>query len=102
LHHDTAAALHDYLGRRRTGPLLLSERRGQGADRLTRYGINYLVKEAAREAHLPEAVSGNALRRRYVLTEHARGVEINEIQRSAGHVDVRTTRRYLAGAPTAP
>jgi site-specific recombinase XerD len=62
---------------------------------LTRFGIDYLVKEAAREAALPKAVSGNVLRRRYVLAEHARGTTLSEIQRSTGHADERTTRRYL-------
>jgi len=98
LHQQTATAIQTYLGRRRDGPLLLSEQRGQAAGRLSRFGIDYLVKEAAREAELPMAVSGNVLRRRYVLAEHARGTTIDDIQRNAGHADERTTRRYL---PTA-
>jgi site-specific recombinase XerD len=95
LHQQTAAAIQAYLGRRRDGPLLLSEQRGRSTERLTRFGIDYLVKEAAQEADLPSAVSGNVLRRRYVLAEHARGTAIDEIQRTTGHADERTTRRYL-------
>jgi len=37
LHADTATSLRKYLGRRRDGPLLLSERRGRVPGRLTRF-----------------------------------------------------------------
>ncbi len=95
LHADTARAVHHYLARRRTGPLLLSETRGRTPGRLTRFGVDYLVKQTAEAAGIRRAVSGNTLRRRYVVAAHARGDEIDDIRRNAGHADARTTRRYL-------
>jgi integrase len=100
LHRDTSAAIRTYLGRRRSGPLLLSEQRGRETERLSRFGVDYLVKEIAHEARLSRAVSGNVLRRRYVMAEHARGHSIDDIRRNAGHADGRTTRRYLGAAET--
>src|SRR3954467_13547024 len=85
LHQGTVAAIRSYLGPRRSGPLLLSNKRGRTTDRLTRFGINYLVKEAAEAASLPSTVSGNVLRRRYVVAAHTRGTDIEEIRRNAGH-----------------
>jgi integrase/recombinase XerD len=99
LHADTATALRRYLGRRRDGPLLLSERRGRRPGRLTRFGVDYLVKQAAQAARLDQAVSGNTLRRRYVMAAHAEGTDLDRIRRNAGHADRRTTRRYLEPDP---
>ncbi len=96
LHIDTAAAVRAYLGRRRRGPLLLSERRARESDRLTRFGIDYIIKQAAAAAGLSEGLSGNTLRRHYVITAHQRGDAIADIQRHTGHADKRTTRRYLS------
>ena len=98
LHPDTATALHVYLARRRQGPLLLSEGRARRSDRLSRFGIDYLVKEIARAAGVTQPVSGNTLRRRYVVTAHADGTALDDIRSRAGHADVRTTRRYLPGS----
>jgi site-specific recombinase XerD len=95
LHPDTATALHGYLARRRTGPLLLSEGRARRSDRLSRFGIDYLVKEIARSAGVDRSVSGNTLRRRYVVTSAADGTALDDIRSRVGHADVRTTRRYL-------
>ena len=95
LHSDTAAAVHAYLAGRREGPLLFSERRAREPDRLTRYGVDYVVKQAAEAAGLKRAVSGNTLRRRYVIAAHQRGIALDDIRRNAGHADERTTRRYL-------
>ena len=95
LHADTATAVRRYLGRRRDGPLLLSERRGREPGRLTRFGVDYLVKQVAHAAGLDQAVSGNTLRRRYVMAAHADGTDLDRIRHNAGHADRRTTRRYL-------
>jgi integrase/recombinase XerD len=95
LHADTATAVRRYLDRRRDGPLLLSERRGRRPGRLTRFGVDYLVKQVAQTAGLDQAVSGNTLRRRYVMAAHADGTDLDRIRRNAGHADRRTTRRYL-------
>ncbi len=95
LHPDTATVVHAYLARRRSGPLLLSQGRARRSDRLSRFGIDYVIKEVARVAGVTGPVSGNTLRRRYIVAAHASGDSIEDIQRQAGHVDVRTTRRYL-------
>lgn len=101
LHPDTATVLHAYLARRREGPLLLSEGRARRSVRLSRFGIDYVVKEIARAAGVTQPVSGNTLRRRYVVTAHADGATLDDIRSRAGHADVRTTRRYLPRAPGA-
>ncbi len=105
LHLETAAVARRYLGRRREGPLLLSERRGRPRERLTRFGLVYLIKQTARVAGLDGAVSGNTLRRRYVIAAHEDGAALDTIRHNAGHANQRTTRRYLRAttspAPTA-
>jgi integrase/recombinase XerD len=95
LHADSATAVRRYVGRRRDGPLLLSERRGRPPGRLTRFGVDYLVKQVAHAAGLVQGVSGNTLRRRYVMAAHAGGTDLERIRLNAGHADRRSTRRYL-------
>ena len=102
LHPQTGAALRKYLGRRRDGPLLLSEQRGRPPTRLTRFGIDYLVKQAARAAGITQPVSSNALRRRFVMVAHADGADLDEIRRRSGHAQSRTTRRYLNRKQSGP
>jgi site-specific recombinase XerD len=94
LHPDTSGAARRYLGRRRVGPLLLSEQRGQHTTRLTRFGIDYVIKEVARAAGF-HAISANTLRRRYAMDAHARGTNLDTIRDNLGHATQRTTRRYL-------
>jgi site-specific recombinase XerD len=96
LHPETGAAIAKYVGRRRHGPLLLSERRGRPPKRLTRFGLDYLVKQVAQSAGLDQTVSGNTLRRRYVRAAHTHGTDIDTIRRNTGHTDPRTTLRYLS------
>jgi integrase/recombinase XerD len=95
LHVETAAAARRYLRRRAEGPLLLSARQGRAPARLTRFGIDYLIKQVTRAAELQQVISGNTLRRRYVITAHADGTELDTIRHNAGHANLRTTRRYL-------
>lgn len=95
LHPHTGSALRTYLGRRREGPLVLSERRGREADRLTRFGLDYLVKQTAQAARLAQPISANTLRRRYVIAAHADGTDLDTIRHNTGHAERRTTRRYL-------
>jgi site-specific recombinase XerD len=89
-----------YLGRRRTGPLFLNERHGRVPARLTRYGVDYMIKQVAHAAGLAASVSANTLRRRYVMAAYADGASVDEICRQTGHRSARTTRRYL-GDPSA-
>jgi integrase len=95
LHPDTGDAANRYLRRRRSGPLLLSEKRGQPAGRLTRFGIDYLIKQISEDAGLGSSVSGNTLRRRSVIAAHARGTDLETIRHRMGHAEQHTTRRYL-------
>jgi site-specific recombinase XerD len=95
LHPDTADLVAEYLGRRRRGPLLFSEHRARVTERLTRFGVDYIVKQAVESAGIGGAVSANTLRRRFVMAAHERGEDLEGIRQSAGHADSRTTRRYL-------
>lgn len=101
LHPDTARLLAAYLGQRRNGPMLLSDHRARVTERLTRYGVDYIVKQAADAAHITGAVSANTLRRRFLMHAHDRGDHIDGIRSSAGHADARTTRRYFRTTSTA-
>ena len=73
----------------------MSERRGREPGRLSRVGLDYLVKQVAHAAGLDQPVSGNTLRRRYVIVADANGTDLDEIRDNAGHADRRTTRRHL-------
>ena len=95
LHPDTAELLTLYLGKRRRGPLLLSEHRARVAERLTRFGVDYIVKQAAETAGITGPVSANTLRRRFFMNADDRGLDLDGIRSRAGHADPRTTRRYL-------
>jgi site-specific recombinase XerD len=95
LHPDTADVLTAYLGKRRRGPLLLSEHRARNTGPLTRFGADYIVKQAASTAGIAGPVSANTLRRRFVMNASSNGQDLDDIRASVGHADARTTRRYL-------
>jgi integrase len=95
LHHDTASAARAYLDGRTGGPLLLGDTTNRTPARLTRFGADYVLKRVAETARLGDGISANALRRRYVAAAHEDGVELDDIRRHAGHVEERTTLRYL-------
>jgi integrase/recombinase XerD len=79
------------------GPLFTGpSRRRTGPTRLTRFGADHLVKQAATTAGIQRSVSANVLRRTHVTTAQGEGMPIDEIRRNMGHRDVRSTRRYLA------
>jgi integrase/recombinase XerD len=101
LHADTANVLAAYLGNRRGGPLVLSEHRARSTERLTRFGVDYIVKQTAEIAGIDGPVSANTLRRRFVMHAHDGGQELDRVRSDAGHADARTTRRYLS-IPDAP
>ena len=94
LHPDTADLLRAYLGKRRRGPLLFSEHRARVGERLTRFGVDYVVKQAAETAGI-DAVSANTLRRHFVMSAHNRGQDLEGIRLTAGHANAGTTRRFL-------
>lgn len=93
LHPTTSRVVDRHLGGRRTGPLLPG--RGDPPARLSRFGADYLVKRAGRDAGLTAPLTTNALRRTYVSHAHAAGDQLDDIRRRVGHDDIRTTRRYL-------
>jgi site-specific recombinase XerD len=77
------------------GPLLTGPRRAGRPTRLTRFGADHLLKQAATAAGIERPVSANVLRRTHVATAQRAGVHIEDIRQRMGHRDVRTTRRYL-------
>ena len=78
------------------GPLFIGPSRGRaGSTRLTRFGADHLIKQAATAAGIERPVSANVLRRTHVATAQRAGVPIDDIRHAMGHIDVRTTRRYL-------
>ena len=93
LHPTTSTFLHDHLGGRSVGPLLTG--RGNDEGRLTRFGADYLVKRAGRDAGLGAPLTTSVLRRAYVSHAHQAGDQVDDIRHRVGHHDVRTTRRLL-------
>lgn len=92
----SARAIERYLCGREDGPLLLGESPTHGTgSRLTRFGADFLLKQAARHAGLERPVSANTLRRTYIADAHRRGSSVEDIQRQVGHRNTRDTRRYL-------
>ena len=84
---------------RSPGPLFVGPSRGRaGATRLTRFGADHLLKQAAAASGIRQAVSANVLRRTHVTNAQRDGVAIDDIRRTMGHLDARTTRRYLEPA----
>jgi integrase/recombinase XerC len=96
----TALPLQGYLDGRATGPLLLGESPTRGRGRLTRFGADYLLKEAGAAAGLMQPISANVLRRTFAGRLHTQGVPVDTIRDRMGHSDVRTTRRHLDGGST--
>jgi integrase/recombinase XerD len=58
----TSAALRRYVGSRRAGPLLLGDNPTRTPARLTRYGVDYLVRRAAERSGVSTPISVNVLR----------------------------------------
>ena len=92
----TASAAITYLAGRTDGPLLLGESPTRPSGRLTRYGVDYLLKRISADAGLTPAISANTLRRSYVATAVAGGASVESIRERLGHTDIRTTRRHLS------
>lgn len=93
----TAGAIRRYLGSRADGPLLVGASPTQQAgQRLTRFGADFLLKQAADQAGLGRAVSANTLRRTYITAARRSGTPVDDIRRHVGHTTTRDTRRYLS------
>ncbi|HEY4409316.1 MAG TPA: site-specific integrase [Acidimicrobiia bacterium] len=92
----TAAAIRRHLDGRAKGPLLVGASPTQQAGlRLTRFGADFLLKQAADHAGLGRAVSANTLRRSYITAAERHGRPVEDIRRHVGHTTARDTRRYL-------
>jgi site-specific recombinase XerD len=86
-------------GARRGGPLLVADSHTSTPERLSRFGADFLLKQAAQSAGIDVAVSANVLRRTHAARAHESGEHIDDIRDRMGHRDVRTTRRYIASDP---
>lgn len=90
---DAVSALRAGLGT--DGPLLTSARPGDVGQRITRFGADYLLKQAADAAGIA-GLSANTLRRSHAVAAERNGVHILDTRDRMGHRDVRTTHRHLA------
>jgi integrase/recombinase XerD len=63
----TASAIRRHLGARRTGPLLADDRVTGSTERLTRFGVDYLVKQAGRRAGIDHRITVTTIRRSVAL-----------------------------------
>ena len=57
-----------------------------GSTRLTRFGADHLIKQAATAAGIERPVSANVLRRTHVTTAQRAGVPIDDIRHTMGHI----------------
>ncbi len=96
LHVDTCAALAALQrSSGATGPLFAAAQPAGAGQRITRFGADYLIKQAALAAQLDTNVSSNVLRRSHVAAARRNGVHILDTRDRMGHSDVRTTHRHL-------
>jgi integrase/recombinase XerD len=103
-----AAALRAWLGPPRAGLLAAHPRTADGravfcnlrGRRLTRQGVDLVVRRHARRAGLPAATSAHTLRHSCATHMLARGADVRVIQELLGHASVATTQRYTKVSPT--
>jgi integrase/recombinase XerD len=68
--------------------------------RLTRQGVDLVVRRHARRAGLPATTSAHTLRHCCATHMLARGADVRVIQELLGHASVGTTQRYTKVAPS--
>jgi integrase/recombinase XerD len=90
-----ADILRRHVLRRHEGPLLLGDNPTREPARLTRFGVDYLVKRSGVSAGLDQPLTVNTLRRTYARNARTAGASDDGIRHDLGHADIRTTRRYL-------
>jgi site-specific recombinase XerD len=102
LDRESARALRRCIGRRRSGPVFVSERSSRSATphRLTRFGADHLIRQL-RTDDATEQVTANALRRFHINTRQASGDVLDDVRDRAGLADVRGVRRYVEPATDA-
>jgi integrase/recombinase XerD len=102
-----AVAVAAWLDDAARGRLLATARRGEGravflnqrGRRLTRQGVDLVVRRHARRARLPEGTSAHTLRHSCATHMLAHGADVRVIQELLGHASVATTQRYTRVAP---
>lgn len=99
LDRESAKAVRRCVGKRRTGPVFISERSrpSDNPQRLTRFGADHLIRQL-RTDDATEQVTANALRRFHISTREADGIVLDEVRDRAGLADVRSVRRYIETA----
>jgi integrase len=96
LDHDSARAVRRCVGKRRSGPVFVSERSSKSSTplRLTRFGADHLIRQL-RTDESTEQVTANALRRFHINQHQLRGTALDDVRDRAGLADVRGVRRYV-------
>jgi integrase/recombinase XerD len=99
LDHDSARAVRRCIGKRRSGPVFVSERssKSDAPHRLTRFGADHLIRQL-RTDDANEQVTANALRKFHISTRQAGGEGLDDVRDRAGLADVRGVRRYAEPA----
>jgi len=96
LHAGARAALLAPAGAAGESRAVFCNHRGR---RLTRQGVDLVVRRHARRCGLPSATSAHTLRHSCATHMLARGADVRVIQELLGHASVGTTQRYTKVAP---
>jgi site-specific recombinase XerD len=100
LHSDSGRAVRRCVGKRRTGPVFVSERASTSdtPTRLTRFGADHLIRQL-RTDDSTDLVTANALRRFHISESHLTGSVLEHVRDRAGLADVRSVMRYVDTLP---
>jgi integrase/recombinase XerD len=97
LQPDSARAVRQCIGKRRAGPVFVSERAtGTTAPphRLTRFGADHLIRQL-RDDSTSVLVTANALRRFHITSHRRAGTTLDDVRDRAGLANVRDVKRYV-------
>lgn len=103
---DSARAIQRCVGKRRAGPVFVSERssrssRPDAENRLTRFGADHLIRQLRTDSN-SEPVTANALRRFHITARRHAGSTLDDVRDGAGLADVRSVMRYVDVTTEAP
>lgn len=95
LDQDSGRAVRRCIGKRRGGPVFVSERssKSDAPDRLSRFGADHLIRQL-RIDDTTERVTANALRRFHINTHRGSGEVLDDVRDRSGLAHVRGVRRY--------
>lgn len=96
LSQETAWAVEEYVGDRRSGPLFTSRR--TPGKRMTRGDVQSMVKRYARWAGITRRISPHSFRHTFITQSLNANVSQREVQIAAGHADGRMTAYYDHGS----